>query len=167
MQIQTNLNSRKPCFPCFVLWNFERLPDQSRGQRCRGGHHGKSDWRARSDTLPVTTARIADIMSSRTMGAHSPCGSHRRRKSESSYTKLLCSLFTCLWGSSSLSTLSSISLNKFLWLESRGFSAKPKQRLYWPGTRGISWIESVPESGMILRSRRLSPPLETSPSNSF
>ena len=85
--------------------------NQSRRSSMTGGHRGNG----RTDRLyrtpsPDTTTESSDICNPSHGGAHSSCGCCRRRKSESSYTKLLCSLFTCLWRSSSTSSSSELSL---------------------------------------------------------
>ena len=61
-----------------------------------------------------TTMESSNISTPSRGGAHSSCGRRRRRKSESSYTKLLCSLFSYSWGSTLLSALPSISVNKIV-----------------------------------------------------
>ena len=111
--------------------------NQSRRSSMTGGHRGNG----RTDRLyrtpsPDTTTESSDICTPSHGGAHSSCGCRRRRKSESSYTKLLCSLFTCLWRLS-LTSSSSISLNKILRLETWSFCRTKEVTPEFGQVRGV------------------------------
>ena len=111
--------------------------NQSRRSSMTGGHrgNGRTDRLYRTP-LPDTTTESSDICTPSHGGAHSSCGRRRRRKSESSYTRLLCSLFTCLWRSSLMSS-SSISLNKILRLETWSFCRTKEVTPEFGQVRGV------------------------------
>ena len=87
--------------------------NQSRRSSMTGGHrrNARTDRLNRTPSLDTTT-ESSNIGTPSRGGAHSSCGRRRRRKSESSYTKLRCSLFSYLWGLASSSAFLQLSFNK-------------------------------------------------------